>query len=335
VENIEKQLREEAKKLLAEKKVDVIVGYEEGTLPYQTAPCFIEDPESAEKLVWNKYCSVNLAKYVHDIIFQHKESQKRAKPEDRTKKIVGVVARGCTTRSIVLHLQEKQYDREQVVVIGVPCTGYVSKKKLAVAVGGKEVIGCSVAGDALSVTTTDGTKDVPLKDVIAANCLACRFNNPLISDMMIGEPAPAMDADSEYSAVDDFENLSEEERWAYFTKEMDKCMRCYACRNTCPSCYCKVCFIEQSQPKWVGAGIDETDTQVFQFMRMFHMTGRCVDCGSCLEVCPMGVDLRTFLKKLDKDAYNLFEYRAGETMENLPPLSAHSTEDKEEFIFEP
>jgi formate dehydrogenase subunit beta len=335
VENIEKQLREEAKKLLTEKKVDVIVGYEEGTLPYQTAPCFIEDPESAEKLVWNKYCSVNLAKYAHDIIFQHRESQKRAKPEERTKKIVGVVARGCTTRSILLHLQEKQYDRDEIVIIGVPCTGYVSKKKLAVAVGGKEVTECSVAGDALSVTTTDGTKDVPLKDVIAANCLVCRFNNPVISDMMIGDPAPAMDADNEYGDVDEFESLSEEERWAFFTKEMDKCMRCYACRNTCPSCYCKVCFIEQSQPKWVGVGIDETDTQVFQFMRMFHMAGRCVDCGSCLEVCPMGVDLRTFLKKLDKDAYNLFEYRAGETMDNLPPLSTHSTEDKEEFIFEP
>jgi ferredoxin len=221
------------------------------------------------------------------------------------------------------------------VILGVPCTGYVSKKKLAGAVDGKEVIACSVGGDTISVTTADGTKDVPLKDVIAANCLSCRFNNPVISDMMIGDPAPAMDADGEYKEVDEFENLSEKERWAYFTKEMDKCMRCYACRNTCPSCYCKVCFIEQSQPKWVGVGVDETDTQVFQIMRMFHMTGRCVDCGSCLEVCPMGVDLRKFLKKLDKDVYNLFEYRAGETMDNPPPLSTYSTEDKEEFIFEP
>jgi electron transfer flavoprotein alpha subunit len=39
--------------------------------------------------------------------------------------------------------------------------------------------------------------------------------------------------------------------------------------------------------------------QLFQFMRLFHMVGRCVDCGSCVSVCPMGVDLRKFLKKLD------------------------------------
>jgi formate dehydrogenase subunit beta len=335
VENIEKQLREEAKKLLAEKKVDIIVGYEEGTLPYQAAPCFVEDPEDAVKLVWNNYCSVNLAKYVQDIIFQHKESQKRAKPEERTKKIVGVVARGCTSRSIVLHLQEKQYDRDQVVIIGVPCAGYISRKKLSNVVESAEVIGCSVEGDRLSVTTTDGAKDIPLTAVLADNCLTCRFNNPVISDILVGEPAPVMDADNEYKEVDEFEGLSEEERWAYYAKEMDKCMRCYACRNTCPSCYCKVCFIEQGQPKWVGVGVDESDTQVFQLMRMFHMAGRCVDCGSCLEVCPMGVDLRKFLKKLDKDAYNLFEYKAGETLDNLPPLSAHSVEDKEDFIFEP
>ena len=53
MENVEKKLREEAKKLLAEKKVDVVVGYEPGTLPLTATPCFITDPGDAEKLVWN------------------------------------------------------------------------------------------------------------------------------------------------------------------------------------------------------------------------------------------------------------------------------------------
>ena len=336
MENVEKQVREHAKKLLAEGAVDVVVGYEEGTLPFQTAPCFITNPDDTERLVWNRFCSVNLAKYVHDIIFAHKESQRRTKPEERTKKKVGIVARGCTTRSLVIHLQEKQYDRDQVVIIGVPCAGFIANKKLAAAVDGKEVTACSVSGDTVSVQTRDGSKDLPIGEVLADNCLTCRFNNPVISDEMIGDAAPAMPgAEKEYEAVEAFEGRSIDERWAYFTKEMDKCIRCYACRNTCPSCYCKVCFVEQNQPRWVGAGIDETDTQVFQFMRMFHMVGRCVDCGSCLEVCPMGVDLRTFLKKLDKDDFQLFDHRAGESMESIPSLSAFAENDKEEFIFEP
>ena len=68
VENVEKKLREEAKKLLAEKKVDVVVGYEAGTLPLTATPCFITTPEEADKLVWNSFCVQNLAKFVHDLI---------------------------------------------------------------------------------------------------------------------------------------------------------------------------------------------------------------------------------------------------------------------------
>jgi len=335
VENVEKQLREEAKKLLADKKVDVIVGYEEGTIPLQTSPCFITNPDDTGKLVWNSFCSQNLAKYVHDIIHQHRESQVRVKPEDKTKKVVGVVARGCTTRSLVIHLQERQYGRDEIVIIGVPCTGYVAKRKVSNLVDDNEILEVSVNGDKMSVKTADGDKDIPFKDVIADNCLNCHFNNPVISDMMIGSEAPPMDVDREYHDVNKFEKLSVEERWAYFTKEMEKCIRCYACRNTCPSCYCKVCFVEQSQPGWVGVGDDPTDTQVFQIMRMFHMVGRCVDCGSCVEVCPMGVDLRKFLKKLDKDGLELFNHRAGESLDNPAPLSTFLMEDKEEFIFDP
>ncbi len=335
MENVANQLREEAKKLLEAKKVDVIVGYEKGTLPLQSVPCFIEKPEDVHRLVWDAFCSQNLAKFAHDLIHQHRASQVRVKPEERTKKVVGIVARGCTTRSIVLHLQERQYGRDEVVVLGVPCTGYVSKKKAAEAVGGEEITGAEVKGKDLVLETSAGPKTVPLESVLSDSCLTCPFNNPVISDITIGEPAPPMNAGGEYDKVDAFENLPIEERWAYFTKEMAKCIRCFACRNTCPSCYCKVCFAEQNQPAWIGVSVDPSDTQMFQLMRIFHMAGRCVDCGSCVEVCPMGVDLRTFLKKLDKDGFDLYDNRVGADMDSPPPLSTFSNEDKEEFIYNP
>ncbi|MDD5168659.1 MAG: 4Fe-4S binding protein [Syntrophales bacterium] len=335
MENLDKKLREEAKRLLEEKKVDVVVGYETGTLPLTATPCFITQPEEAEKLVWNAYCTQNLAKFVHDLISQQKNTQKRVKPEDRKKKIVGVVARGCTTRSITLHLQERQYGRDEVVIIGVPCTGYVEKKKLSAALGGEEVLGGEISGDQLTVKTPSGDKKLALNDALADNCITCRFNNPLISDIMIGEPAPPMKADQEYDEVTAFENLSPEERWAYFTKEMGKCIRCYACRQACPSCYCPTCFMDQSQPAWVGIGESPSDTQVFQIMRLFHMAGRCVDCGSCVSVCPMGVDLRKYLKKLDKDAFEMFGARCGSSLEDKPSLSVFKEHECEDFIYNP
>lgn len=335
MENIETKLREEAQRLLLEKKADVIIGYEKGTLPLTATPCFITRPEEAEKLVWNNLCTQNLAKFVHDLITAHKNSQKRVKPEDRKKKVIGVIARGCTTRSIIIHLQERQYDRGEVYIIGVPCDGYVEGKKLKTAAGGADIIEGDMEGGQIKVKTAEGEKTLALKDVLSDSCRTCRYNNPIISDVMIGSPAPPMNPDAEYDQVKEFEAKSIEERWAYFTKEMAKCIRCNACRQACPSCYCPTCFAEQSMPQWVGIGEDATDTQVFQFMRLYHMVGRCVDCGSCVAVCPMGVDLRKFLKKIDKDCWEMFGNRAGSSMEDMPPLGKFSENDKEDFIYNP
>ena len=335
MENVEKKIREEAKKLLADKKVDVVVGYERGTLPLTATPVFITEPDDADRLVYDATCVQNLAKYVHDILSAHKEAQKKVKPEDKKKKVVGVVARGCTSRSLVIQLQERQYGRDDIVVLGVPCNGYIDGKKMGIALAGEEILDGSLTGGDVAVKTSAGDRKIALNDVLADNCLTCRFNNPVISDVMAGDNAPAKAFDREYEKVDAFEQLSTEERWAYFTKEMGKCIRCYACRNACPSCYCKVCFVEQSMPQFVGLSADQTDTELFQLLRTFHMVGRCVDCGSCISVCPMGVDLGNFLKKLDKDALELFENRAGAKMEDVPPLSTYKENDKEDFIYNP
>ncbi len=335
MENVEKKIREEAKKLLADKKVDVVVGYERGTLPLTATPVFITTPEDADKLVFDATCVQNLAKYAHDIISAHRDAQKKVKPEDRKKKVVGIVARGCTTRSLVIQLQERQYAREDIVILGVPCNGYIDPKKFNLALDGEQAVEGAVNGEEITVKTLAGDKKLNVNDVLADNCLTCRFNNPVISDVIIGDKAAAKAADKEYEKVEAFEKLSTEERWAYFTKEMSKCIRCYACRNACPSCYCKICFVEQTMPQFVGTSAEFSDTQVFQLLRTFHMVGRCVDCGSCISVCPMGVDLRNFLKKLDKDALELFEQRAGASMEDVPPLSTYRENDKEDFIYNP
>jgi len=335
VENVEKKLREEAKDLLAEKKVDVVVGYEKGTLPLTATPCFITTPEEADRLVWNPFCVLNLAKFVHDLLDQHHEAQKRVKPEARRKRVVGVVARGCTSRSLVIHLQEKQYGRDEIVILGVPCGGYLDGKKLAALAGGEEIREGSLSGEKIVVKTVKGERQAALKGLLADNCLVCRFNQPVIADIRMGEVAPVAEAEKEYDSVTAFESLPPEERWAYFEKEMAKCIRCSACRNVCPSCYCRICFAEQSQPRWVDIGADPSDTQLFQLMRIYHMVGRCVDCGSCTAVCPMGVDLRKFLKKLDKDAFTMFGHRAGVSLEEPAPLSAYRETDREDFIFEP
>lgn len=332
---VETKVRELAKSLLEEGKIDYLIGYEEGTLPLSMTPCFIQAPEEVSRLVYNPFCVQNLAKYVTDVIFSHRENQRRVKPEERAKKVVGVVARGCTSRSIVIHLLERQYDREEVVIIGVPCDGYVDMRKLKAHLDGKEIVAGEVKDGTLLVETGEGRGEVILSQVLSDNCLVCRYNNPVIYDYMVGELVAPRQGEEEFQVVAEFSQLSDRERWEYFTREMAKCIRCYACRNACPSCYCRSCFVEQTTPRWIGLTVDPSDVQLFQLMRLFHMVGRCVDCGSCSAVCPMGVDLRTFLKKIDYDGWKLFKNRPGVSLEEPLLLGTFSESDPEDFIFHP
>lgn len=335
MKSTQEALREEARRLLAEKKVDVLVGYEEGPLAGTTAPVFLTEPEEVGRLVWNAFCTLNLAKYAHDLLYEHRQAQKRVKPEERRRRVVGLVARGCTTRSVILHLQERQYAREDVVLLGVPCTGFVDRRKAVALLAGEELLSAEVEGGEIVLRASREEKRVPLAEVLAENCAACRTNNPLLADASLGEAAPSMDASREYAAVEEHERLGPEERWAAFEAETGKCLRCFACRNACPGCYCRSCAIEQTQPEWMGVTLDPSDTQVFQLMRIYHQAGRCVDCGACQAACPMGVDLRRYLKKLDKDAFELFGRRAGESLEEIPVLADASEKDDQAFIFDP
>ena len=134
MENIENSIREVAEKLLREKKVDVIIGYEQGTLPLRTTPCFVDKAEDVKKLVWNASCDANLSKYVVG-----------------RKEKVGVVAKGCDARLIAVCAVENQIPRENVVIIGVPCQGVIDKKKLEAKLEGKEVLGATVEDEQIKV----------------------------------------------------------------------------------------------------------------------------------------------------------------------------------------
>ena len=49
-------LRQEAARILEEDIVDVVIGFERGTLPLKAQPAFISRAEDAERLVSNGFC---------------------------------------------------------------------------------------------------------------------------------------------------------------------------------------------------------------------------------------------------------------------------------------
>jgi ferredoxin len=164
------------------------------------------------------------------------------------------------------------------------------------------------------------------------NCQICRHRNPVEYDEMIAEPVEEQAGVEAYHDVEKIEQMDSPKKQTFFKQLIANCIRCYACRNACPLCYCPTCFVDEAQPQWVGKSIDPTDTMTFHILRAYHCAGRCTDCGACERVCPVGISVRQFTKKLNKDAEDLFDWEAGLSLDQRPELDVYKVEDYDEFI---
>ena len=296
--DINKELQQTAKKLFEEKKIDIFIGYGESSVPGKTAPVFIKKKEDVGLLHWNEFCVNNLASYLPRFFIIDPRAEEQKFP------CIGIAAKGCDSRAIVGLIKENQMPRENLVIIGIVCEGMKESKN-----GKPDDREC---------------------------CVECQHPVPTVFDQLIGDETKVKKENvSPYRRMEKFRELPIQERWQFFFKEMQKCIRCYACRQVCPTCYCKECFTEETQPKWHGVSSDISDIMFYQLGRLFHQAGRCVDCGSCSWVCPVGLDLRLFLQGLLKDVKELYGYEAGLSVDEPPPLSVFKIDDVQKFITEP
>ncbi len=309
------KIQETARKLLKDKTVDVFIGYRKGTVPMMNEPVLIRDPDKADMLYWDSFCGLNLCNYL-------------TKREDR----IGIVATGCNSRNMVTHIIENQIKREQLYIVGIPCTGMIDHRAVERAVGHREIVEVKEDGDSFTVTGRDFEETLEKKVFLQLNCQVCRHRNPVMHDEMIAEPVKEQAEVEAYKDVEKIEEMTSENKWGFFSRMIEGCIRCYACRNACPLCYCPTCFVDESRPQWVGKSSDPTDTMTFHILRAYHCAGRCTDCGACERACPVGISMRQFTKKLNKDAEALFSWEAGLSPDQRPPLDVYRPDDYDEFI---
>ncbi len=314
---ISDQIREAARTLLQQQEVELVIGFERGTLPLRFTPCFVRNVEDVDRLVWNSFCTNNLARYL-------------PKRSGR----VAVVAKSCDVRAIIELIKEKQISRDQVVIIGVPYYGMVDRRRIEAELEGKEVLAVEEEGDSLILRGDGFTKVLDRHDYLCRCCEESTPANPPIWDILIGDLVEEK-APCQSSGVAEFEAKTPEERWEYVCDEVSKCIRCYACRDACPLCYCQECFVDRTSPQWLGKTTNLSDTLIFHLTRALHLAGRCVGCGSCERACPMGVDIRKLNTKLANDVGELFNYRAGTSLEEVAPLATFKPDDPEGFMLNP
>ncbi|NLP04369.1 4Fe-4S ferredoxin [Candidatus Fermentibacteria bacterium] len=314
---IVRTVRERAAELLASGRVDLVIGFEQGSMPMRAAPCFVSDADGTDRLVWNSFCGVNLARFLRG---RHGR--------------IAVVAKACDTRALVELIKENQLCRTDMVVIGVPCAGMVDSAAVEEITGHAGITGVEEADGRLLLTAGGSPVSLPREDVLCRSCRRCSTRNPVICDIAVGERAPEPEIPG-FLDVDQFAALPSEERRTRIEAEMKRCIRCNACRNVCPMCYCVRCFADDAFPQWVGRGGDPGSVMSFHLVRALHLAGRCVECGACERACPTGVDLGILNRRMSADVYRHFGYRPGMAPEIPSPLSTFSPGDPEDFMLEP
>jgi formate dehydrogenase subunit beta len=282
--DIQDQIRARAKELIESGEYAAFIGWEAGRFEKQTTPLICLKPEDTDRLVFNEYCANNLAKYVQDL-------KRRGK--------VALIVRGCDSRAINRMIEDNQFKREDVYLLGIGCPQMKDRKT----------------------------------DAVFNKCTNCQHRNPVVYDEMIGEPVVETPPADRFLQATLVEGLDQQARQNFFNMAFEKCIRCYACRDVCPCCTCRICFVDQRRVGWQGKQNNFNENRFYGLVRAFHIADRCIECGECERVCPMELPLMSINRKLVKDMNNLFgEYESGMTAENPDVLRNYNLDDLEEFM---
>ena len=217
---------------------------------------------------------------------------------------IGIVVKGCDLKAVTALIQENQVKREDLFIIGVNCSGVVR----------------DIAFDFS-------------KDNSQIKCKYCQMKTPQYFDAIAEESKEfELTDDDQAELMAKIEAMSAEERLDYWNAEFEKCIKCYACRQVCPMCYCEQCIAEKSTPKWIDTSATSRGNFAWNTIRAFHMAGRCIGCHECERACPMEIPLTLLTRKMGMVASAEFGYRHGMSIDEPTLIGSYSTSDKEDFI---
>ena len=309
---MQEKLIEKAKSLLADGKVQKVLGWKKGLFDEDITPAVFTSAEELDKdFVFNKYCKANLSKYLVKITreIEIKKSTTRmnntmAKQRDPNAKdapipseVVLVFLKPSDTYSFTQLLKENRITREDVYAIGVPCQDTLDGGELCESCTGKKHVSCD---ELLGVDENE-------------------------------EASPNTKRMEEVSKL---EAMTSEQRFEFWRNEFSRCIRCNACRNVCPACTCEKCVFDNNA-LYTTQKVAETsfEENLFHIIRAWHVAGRCTDCGECSRVCPQNIPLYLLNRKFIKDINEIYgEYQAGADMESKPAMITFKEDDAEPSI---
>ncbi|TLU84344.1 MAG: 4Fe-4S ferredoxin [Chlorobium sp.] len=143
------------------------------------------------------------------------------------------------------------------------------------------------------------------------------------------EKPPEKSSDALLYRID---QMNTEERFAFWKDEFSRCIKCYACRQACPMCYCRRCIVDSNQPQWINTSSHTLGNFEWNIVRAFHLAGRCVGCGNCDRACPVNIPLRFINARMAQEVFESFDHYAGTSQTQEPVLASFNKDDSETFI---
>ena len=314
--DVEQKMIERATSLLESGEVARVVGWKKGEFYFDPTPAVFESVAELKDFVYNGFCGANLSKYLIQI----------SKKDGKT----AIFMKPCDSYSFNQLVKEHRIAREKIFVIAVECQGKLDIEKIK-ANGVTAVTEVEENGDKVTVSSIYGESVLNKADVMLGKCLTCKGKTHQVKDeeIILHEmPAPS---NNRFDEVAKLEAMTEDERFAFWKEQLQKCIRCNACRNVCPACSCLKCvFDNPASGISAKANDDSFEEQLFHVIRAFHVSGRCTDCGECSRVCPQNIPLHLLNRKFIKDIDGFYgEYQAGETADGKTPLTSYTEGDIE------
>jgi len=295
--------------------LECVIGWQRGYDGVHTAPLFMKIPEDVEKLVWGPFNVANPAVYL---------------PKFKGKK-VGIVVKGCDSRSVVELLQEHLVAREDVTIFALPCQGTLDMSRVKEKLGRYTVVDNVICDETEVIITVDGKKHrLPMNDFAQVKCRLCTKPMAVFADTPLGESPEVEIATHVPPELALLDAMNLDERMAYWSGQITRCLRCYACRNACPMCVCRdYCVSDSRDPRWMTQEADVTQKLFFQAIHALHLAGRCTGCGECQRACPVGIPILALRQQIARTVEELFDdYRAGFDPAAVPPLLSYEVEEK-------
>ena len=142
---------------------------------------------------------------------------------------------------------------------------------------------------------------VPCNEEQAKRCSCAYPNSEAVAE---NSHSPASALSQELRTLLDDPNRAE--RWRDI---LQRCIKCYGCRNICPVCVCPECRLED--PAFVAPTILPPSPLPWHLCRATHVTEMCVNCGACQDACPAGIPLLALHISLSEMLHKSSGYQSG------------------------